>query len=473
MAFLKKPYHISLISYLVVGLYLILLFINQITNAQIINAQITNAQTIKCEWPLWNEFKKYYITDEGRVIDPSNGLNITTSEGQSYGLFFALVANDPATFARLLAWTENNLAAGSLAKNLPAWLWGRQPLSAPDSKNVKLSQSIALEAQKWQILDQNSAMDADLWIAYSLLEAGRLWHKPKYIELGKSLLKRVRLDESMKLPKLGDMLLPGKVGFSHVTQIPEKDNSNVDKQDNNKLDANQVKNQTENQNIDISRATENSKNVPVASRYWRLNPSYTPPQLLARFQSLHPVWKQIMIHNQRMLIEGAPTGLAPDWLIWDEYEGFKFDNQHSDNNQPKKAIGGYDAIRVYLWIGMMAEDDPNKKILLDHYSPMLKLMTTDKLKGLPPEKINVIDQLVMADYAGPIGFSAALLPFLQQEPALLEIQRRRLENQPINADAYYTSVLRLFGQGFDAHYYRFNRQGKLIPAWSYKCDKHQ
>lgn len=47
-----------------------------------------------CTWPAWEQFKKDYISQEGRVIDPSDARKITTSEGQSYGMFFALAAND-------------------------------------------------------------------------------------------------------------------------------------------------------------------------------------------------------------------------------------------------------------------------------------------------------------------------------------------------------------------------------------------
>ena len=47
-----------------------------------------------CTWPAWEQFKKDYISQEGRVIDPSDARKITTSEGQSYGMFSALAAND-------------------------------------------------------------------------------------------------------------------------------------------------------------------------------------------------------------------------------------------------------------------------------------------------------------------------------------------------------------------------------------------
>ncbi|VFS42234.1 endoglucanase [Enterobacter cancerogenus] len=57
-----------------------------------------------CTWPAWEQFKQDYMSEGGRVIDPSDARKITTSEGQSYGLFFALVANDRKAFDQLLSW---------------------------------------------------------------------------------------------------------------------------------------------------------------------------------------------------------------------------------------------------------------------------------------------------------------------------------------------------------------------------------
>lgn len=79
-----------------------------------------------CNWPAWERFKQDYISDGGRVIDPSDARQITTSEGQSYALFFALAANDRDAFKTVLSWTQNNLAEGDLSARLPAWLWGRK-----------------------------------------------------------------------------------------------------------------------------------------------------------------------------------------------------------------------------------------------------------------------------------------------------------------------------------------------------------
>jgi endoglucanase len=67
------------------------------------------------------------------------------------------------TFDRLLHWTQANLAGGDLQTHLPAWLWGKQGRPVEDSR-------------------PNSASDADVWMAYALIEAGRLWNVPVYTQ---------------------------------------------------------------------------------------------------------------------------------------------------------------------------------------------------------------------------------------------------------------------------------------------------
>lgn len=143
-------------------------------------------------WPLWNRYAARFISAEGRVIDPDRN-SMTTSEGQSYAMFFALVAGDAASFERLRSWTENNLAQGDLSKHLPSWSWGKGDDGA------------------WRVLDENSASDSDLWIAYDLLQAGTVWQKPEYRQAGKSLLENIAKEEVAQLPNVGPVLLPGRV----------------------------------------------------------------------------------------------------------------------------------------------------------------------------------------------------------------------------------------------------------------------
>jgi len=145
-------------------------------------------------WVHWEAFREHFISADGRVIDyTSDGR--TTSEGQAYALFFALVANDREQFDWLLSWTQNNLAMGDLRKQLPGWLWGQD------------------RSGSWHLLDANAAADADLWIIYTLLEASRLWREPSYRRLAARLAQHVIDAEVDELPGLGPTLIPGPEGF--------------------------------------------------------------------------------------------------------------------------------------------------------------------------------------------------------------------------------------------------------------------
>lgn len=346
-----------------------------------------------CSWPAWDRFKQAYISEDGRVIDPSDARSITTSEGQSYALFFALATNDRKTFDQILRWMQDNLAKGALNTQLPAWLWGKK---APDS---------------WQVLDPNSASDADIWIAWSLLEAGRLWKEQTYTDTGRALLKLIVREEVVKVPGLGYMLLPGKVGFAE-------------------------------QNL------------------WRFNPSYLPPQLAQYFTRFGAPWSTLRETNLRLLLETAPKGFSPDWVRYQKNGGWQL--------KPEKTlVSSYDAIRVWLWVGMMHDSDPQKARLLARLKPMATLTAK---KGIPPEKVDVATGKPTGQ--GPVGFSAALLPFLQNRDAQAAQRQRVADNFP-GDDAYYSYVLTLFGQGWDQHRFRFTVKGELLPDWGQECASSQ
>ena len=80
-------------------------------------------------WPLWTSYAGRFLSVDGRIADPAIQ-GQTTSEGQAYALFFALVANDRPRFERVLEWTQNNLAGGDLTHSLAACRWGKSPLAA-------------------------------------------------------------------------------------------------------------------------------------------------------------------------------------------------------------------------------------------------------------------------------------------------------------------------------------------------------
>ncbi|WP_435012226.1 cellulose synthase complex periplasmic endoglucanase BcsZ [Xanthomonas arboricola] len=343
-------------------------------------------------WPLWNAFVDKHIQPDGRVVDFLNPDQRSTSEGQSYALFFALVNNDQVLFEKVLGWTRHNLCGGRPDLNLPAWLWGRDG------------------SGNWHVLDANTASDGELWIAYALLEAGRLWSRPGYVKAGQQILQLMRQQEVVTLPGLGAMLLPGRTGFAEKQR-------------------------------------------------WTLNPSYLPIQVLRRCANADPKgpWAAIASNAARVLRESAPVGFAPDWTAWD---GERF------SPDPKRGnVGSYDAIRVYLWAGMLDAGEPLRSGLLRDLSG-----PADLLAAQTPFTEKIDTARGVGSGALPVGFSAALLPYLSAmgQPALLKAQAQRIPAAAQAAAAalpYFERTLALFGQGWLENRYRFAADGRLLPAW--------
>jgi len=75
----------------------------------------------------------------------------------------------------------------------------------------------------------------------------------------------------------------------------------------------------------------------------------------------------------------------------------------------------------------------------------------------------------------PIGFSAAVLPFLvvmNEDSATRE--RQRLKNARVSGNLgdpphYYDQALGMFGEGWDTRRFRFDENGQLIPQWEKSC----
>ena len=364
------------------------------------------------DWPLWRAYRARFVQADGRVIDDQHATRYTTSEGQAYTLFFALVANDRPMFDTLLAWTERHLAGGDLAARLPGWRWGRH------------------DDGRWALVDANPAADADLWLACTLFDAARLWAEPRYREIADALLRRIRTDETAELPGLGWMLLPAPAGFQ------------------------------------------------LGTDRWRLNPSYLPIHQLRALDRLDPrgPWAAIATNTLAMLVAAAPRGFVPDWVNFSPAEGW-----HADATSP--AEGSYDAIRGYLWAGLLHTDDALK-------APLLRALRgpRDWLRAHPgavlPQRVRTDTGVAVGTGLAPPAFSAALLPYLRAlgEPALEAGQRARLRglvdaaggaagavpsvvHDPARPN-YYDQALLLFGMGALDGRYRFAADGALQPAWA-------
>jgi endoglucanase len=350
-------------------------------------------------WPLWESYKARFLSPEGRIVDRDDG-DRTTSEAQAYAMFFALVADDRTTFDGLLRWTEKNLAQGNLATRLPAWLWGRRSDGT------------------WGIVDAHPASDADVWISYTLLQAGQLWSYSRYTTLGKAMLKQIETQEVTALTGFGPFLMPSNTGFE-------------------------------------------------TARAKTLNPSYLPPQILDAFAQTSPNggWAAMSRALPAFLKAGSPRGFAMDWVACDET------GQLTPTQGPGKVAGGsYDAIRVYLWAGMMAEDAPQREELLDSIAGLAAYL---RHHDVPPERVGAEGQLLSA--TGNTGFSAATLPYLTAfgENASLAAQQSRLQQQFDRNTGlygkdhrYYTQNLALFAVGWSEGRFHFDRNGDLSVAWS-------
>ena len=111
----------------------------------------------------WNYYKNNFIKSYGQVIDPQAG-NVTTSEGQSYGMLRAALMNDNEAFKGIWLWTQHNLQH-RLDDKLISWKWkgGKQVESA-------------------------NATDADLDIALALIFASKIFNNPVYLEDARKII---------------------------------------------------------------------------------------------------------------------------------------------------------------------------------------------------------------------------------------------------------------------------------------------
>jgi endoglucanase len=360
-------------------------------------------------WLLWDSYSARFIDAQGRVID-HQGSDRSTSEGQAYAMFFALVDNDRSQFDRILTWARVNMASGDLATHLPGWLWG---------KNA---------AGEWKQLDSNPASDADVWMAYTLIEAGRLWKVPAYTNLGHQMMAQIAKSEVADLPGFGLMLLPGPTGYHHQSS--------------------------------------------PAMQSWTLNPSYFPLFIFDRLATEDPAgpWQHIALGIPNFLRQSAVHGYAMDWVNYVPGDGFYPTIAHSEKST-ETPMGSYDAIRVYLWAGMIDAGDKQKEEILGAIPAMgAYLVDHDS----PPEKVS--DQGIPMAQDGPAGFSAAMLPYLMAYPGKEKPRARQTIRLSMMRDhasglygrdqTYYDQNLALFALGYLEARFRFGPDGKLKVEWT-------
>lgn len=344
-------------------------------------------------WALWENYASAYIEPNGRVIDWSAD-GQTKSLDQAYSLFFALVANDRERFRQVHQWGVSNLAPRGFSQQRPAKRWGRRP------------------DQSWGTVDPEPATGADLWWAYALIEASRLWKAQTYLEDGKKLLQQVSRSSIVRHRGYA-MLLPGE---THPF------------------------------------ATNGEARVSFAD---------LPPHLLLRFSMIDAdgPWQELLHDSVALLEDAAPLGRVPDYL--------PIRTDATTHATPYGLPGSDAGVLVYLWFGIAPR--------IEATSQGIRTLKgfVDVVEGvghIPASWTNANGGL---NGTAPIGFYGALLPFWKatRADALFAQAQSRLEEERLGG--LYGSPARLnnqalvvFGQGFVDRKYAFDAEGKTQPAWN-------
>lgn len=141
-------------------------------------------------------FKALFIED-GRVIDSGNN-NVSHSEGQGYGMLFAVAASDKVTFDALWHWTKQTLQRDD---NLFSWRF--RPCESNNKRCID---------------DPNNASDGELLIAWALLRAYEKWGDSSYKNDATAIVAAV--EEKLIVTRgTYTVLLPGEFGFTDANSV--------------------------------------------------------------------------------------------------------------------------------------------------------------------------------------------------------------------------------------------------------------
>jgi endo-1,4-beta-D-glucanase Y len=127
------------------------------------------------------------------------------------------------------------------------------------------------------------------------------------------------------------------------------------------------------------------------------------------------------------------------------------------------SLGSFDVIRVYLWAGMLDPVTPGRDAILKTLGGMARYLHTN---SVPPSKVRPDGKV--EDPKGPLGFSAALLPYLSAlgEKNLADEQMSRVRSE-LNSrtglygtpSRYYDQNLLLFALGAMQRRFWFDSKG--------------
>lgn len=239
----------------------------------------------------YNSYLEKFMSEDGRIIDPDRE-NITTSEGQSYMMLRSVAMENKKIFDLVYKWTKDNLQRKDY---LFAWLWGK-------SQNGE-----------YKILDYNSASDADVDIAFSLLVAHHKWKDDKYLKEARLIIDSIWNNET-------------KMVGNYLILMPGFDQANSEK-------------------IEV-------------------NPSYFFPYAYKFFQKYDKKhdWNCLIDSSHYYLnqvMSKTETGLPPDWFLIENGEIVLEDSKRSDFS--------YDAVRVFqrAYLDYVRTEDKRDLLILE------------------------------------------------------------------------------------------------------------
>lgn len=143
----------------------------------------------------WQIFRARFLTPDGRVIDTGNQ-NVSHSEGQGFGMIFAVSIGDREAFERIWNWTRRALRRPR--DSLLAWRY--RPSAQP------------------HVDDMNNATDGDLYIAWALAIAAERWSVAAWRQQATSIARDV-LRNCVRDIRGRTLLLPGADGFEHPDRV--------------------------------------------------------------------------------------------------------------------------------------------------------------------------------------------------------------------------------------------------------------
>lgn len=312
----------------------------------------------------WANYKNTYIErGSSRTLDKQRQ-NITTSEGQSYTMMRAVWLDDKSTFDSSWQWTKANLQRQD---KLFSWLYGKL---ADGTFGVEQKNGAS-----------NSASDADVDIALSLIFAYERWREAPYLEEALPILRSIWDNEVL--------LIGGK---------PYLLANNLEK-------------------------NSNKEDVIV-------NPSYFAPYAYKVFFQYDRGRQWLLLAGSSYdLLERAMNAslggrqtkkLPPDWLVINRKTG----ELGAHENVELSTNFGYDALRVpwritldWQWFA-----DPRAKALLEQMQFLADEWNEHGLLSLYHHDGSIAEQREFpALYGGTIGFFSTVYPEIA-----LEIYRNKL-----------------------------------------------